>query len=63
MIHPSSGAYYTIPYEIEAYANQDNFNYLSTRKHTDINKYRIKDRKKTYEKYGRIEFLNYIKTL
>lgn len=63
LVHPSSGAYYTIPYEMEAYANQNNFEYLKTRTADSINKYKIKNRKQTYRKYGRRNFLEYIKTL
>lgn len=33
---------------MEAYANDDNFDYLKTRKPEDLDKYKIKDRKKTY---------------
>lgn len=63
IIHPASGAYYTICYEMEAYANAENLDYLKTRKPENLNKYKIKNRKKTYKKYGKIGFLNYIKTL
>lgn len=63
IIHPASGAYYTICYEMEAYANAENLDYLITRKPEDLNKYKIKDRKKTYKKYGKYGFLEYIKTI
>ena len=60
--HPSSSAYYTIPYEMEAYANESNFNYLETRTKDSVNKYDIKDRKKTYKAH-RNDWKQYIKTL
>lgn len=63
IIHPASGAYYTICYEMEAYANADNFEYLKTRTPENLNKYKIKNRKKTYKRYGKKGFLEYIKTL
>lgn len=61
--YPSSAAYYTIPYEMEAYANADNLQYLTTRIPEDLNKYKIKDRRKTFKKYGLAGFKEYIKTL
>lgn len=60
--HPSSSAYYTIPYEIEAYANQSNLDYLKTRTKDSVNKYIIKNRKKTYKEH-RENWKEYIKTL
>lgn len=60
--HPSSSAYYTIPYEMEAYANEDNFEYLTTRTKDSVNKYNINNRKKTYKAH-RYDWKEYIKTL
>ena len=60
--HPASSAYYTIPYEMEAYANADNLDYLSTRTAEDLNKYKIKDRKQTY-RANRNDWYTYLKTL
>lgn len=58
--HPSQGAYYTIPFEMEAYANENNKQYIATKE--SLNKYIIKDRKSTYKKY-RDNWKNYLKTL
>lgn len=62
IIYPASSAYYTIPYEMEAYANDDNFDYLKTRKSEDLDKYKIKDRKKTY-KANKKNWRQYLKTI
>ena len=62
IIYPASSAYYTIPYEMEAYANDDNFDYLKTRKPEDLDKYKIKDRKKTY-KANKKNWRQYLKTI
>lgn len=43
---PASSAYYTIPFEMEAYGNEDDFNYKVTK--DSWKKYDIKDRKQTY---------------
>lgn len=56
----SDSAYYTIPYEMEAYANQDNPNYVVTK--DSYKRYIIKDRQKTYKKYE-TNWIKYIKTL
>ena len=44
----SRSSYYTIPFEIEAYANEDNLDYEVTK--DSYKKYIIKDRKSTYNK-------------
>lgn len=49
-------------YEMEAYANDDNFDYLKTRKPEDLDKYKIKDRKKTY-KANKKNWRQYLKTI
>lgn len=47
IIAPASSAYYTIPFEMEAYANQHKLNYEVTK--DSWKKYDIKDRKRTYK--------------
>ena len=57
---PASAAYYTIPFEMEAYGNEDNFDY-----HPFENSWRlyiIEDRKETYKKY-RDNWRNFCKNL
>lgn len=49
IIHPASSAYYTIPYEMEAYANQHNKEYIDNYHGQFLHCYVIKDRKKTYK--------------
>lgn len=64
IIHPASSAYYTIPYEMEAYANEENPLYVKSYEITNINRYIIKDRKQTYRNCGSIsEWKKYIRTL
>lgn len=46
---PASAAYYTIPFEMEAYGNEHDFNYKVTK--DSWKKYEIKDRKETYKKH------------
>lgn len=62
IMHPSSAAYYTICYEMEAYANDSNPEYLALRKSENLKKYKIKNRRKTY-KANRKNWKNYLKTL
>ena len=52
IINPSSSAYYTIPYEMEAYANEENSNYINNYDGSHLIRYKIKDRKKTYKSKG-----------
>lgn len=49
---PFKSAYYTIPFEMEAYANEENYNYPLDYDGKYLHCYNIKDRKKTYRKYG-----------
>lgn len=63
LINPASGAYYTIPFEVEAYANQDNFEYWKNYDGNNLKKYTLKNRKKLYREIGRENWLNYIKGL
>lgn len=57
---PASSAYYTIPFEMEAYGNEHDFNYKVTK--DSWKKYYIKDRKETYKKY-RDNWREYCKNL
>lgn len=59
-----SSAYYTIYYEMEAYANEEDFSYIKNYDIKNIEKYKIKNRKETYKKFGSVrEWKKYIKTL
>lgn len=58
--NPSISAYYTIPYEMEAYANEDNPNYQVTK--DSYKRYIIKDRKNTFRK-NRSNWIKFIKQL
>ena len=49
---PVSAAYYTIPYEAEAYANDCNFDYSKNYDGSNLPKYTFKHRKKLYKKVG-----------
>lgn len=61
---PASAAYYTIPFEVEAYANEENFDYPKNYDGSNLAKYTFKNRKKLYKKYGNSrEWKAYIKTL
>ena len=46
---PASAAYYTIPFEMESYGNEHNFDYKVTA--NSWKKYEIEDRKETYKKH------------
>lgn len=63
--NPFSGsAYYTNPYEMEAYANEDRPTYIENYNPENIKKYNIKHRSKTYSKYGNpATWKSYLKTL
>lgn len=60
LINPSYSAYYTIPFEMEAYANQDNPLYTVTK--DSYKKYIINNRKSTYRK-NRSNWIQYLKSL
>lgn len=63
-IHPTSAAYYTIPYEMEAYANEDNADYITNYNPHMLSIYTIKDRKKTYKQHqGKSAWIEYCKSL
>lgn len=49
---PYKSAYYTIPYEMEAYANEDDHTYPDDYDGSKLHFYDITSRKKTYKKYG-----------
>lgn len=60
---PSSSAYSTIPFEVEAYALEDNQDALDNYDTTLLkSKYTLKNRKKTYKEH-RKGWRNYVKTL
>lgn len=65
IIKPSSSAYYTIPYECEAYANEANINYCVGYDGNNLTKYRFKNRKQLYKKLGgtSAKWKEYIKNL
>ena len=50
--NPARSAYYTIPFEMEAYANEEDPNYPLNYNGKYLHCYNIKNRKKTYRKYG-----------
>lgn len=62
---PFMSAYYTICYEMEAYANEDNKEYTVNYNDENINRYRLIHKKKTYEEKSKTikQWIEYIKTL
>ena len=62
---PASAAYYTIPFEVEAYANEDKLDYCTSYDGGNLPKYTFKNRKKLYKKAGGspAEWKAYVKTL
>ena len=64
ILHPSSSAYYTIPFEMEAYANENDSNYPVNYDGKYLHCYDIKNRKSTYKKYGSSrQWKEYVKTI
>ena len=63
IMNPASSAYLTNPYEIEAYANQENLEYWKNYDGTKLKKYVLKDRKKLFRKIGKANWMKYIKNL
>lgn len=64
IIHPASGAYYTIPFEMEAYANEDNPDYAKEYTGESLHCYKIKNRKKTYKQHsGKQRWKEFLKTI
>ena len=62
--NPANSAYYTIPFEMEAYANEEDPNYPLNYDGKYLHCYNIKNRKKTYRKYGNSRaWKEYIKTI
>ena len=63
-IKPYNGAYYTNRYEVEAYANEENFSYLKQYNRLQLRtKYTIKNARKIFNKLGVLEWKKYIKRL
>lgn len=60
IITPASSAYYTIPFEMEAYGNEDNYNYHPTKDSWKV--YKIKNRKQIY-KNNRYNWKEFCKNL
>lgn len=62
---PFISAYYTICYEMEAYANEDNKDYIINYNDENVNRYRLTHKKKTYEEKGGTfsKWKEYIKSL
>ena len=62
---PVSSAYFTIPYEVEAKANNTNFDYPKNYDGSNLAKYTLKNRKKLYKKVGgtKKDWIAYIRTL
>lgn len=52
ILHPSSSAYMTIPWECEAYANEENMEYCKNYNGSNVKKYTFKGRKKLYRQVG-----------
>lgn len=49
LMGPTSSAYYTIPFEMEAYGNEDDYNYHPVNNSWKL--YELEDRKETYKKH------------
>lgn len=60
LLYPMSSAYYTNPYEMEAYANSQNSNYIVIK--DSYKRYKIKNRRTTYKKYKN-NWIAYVKQL
>ena len=59
-----SSSYYTMKYEVEAYAKEDDETYLFRRKKGDVEKFKMNDRRKTFKECGSSYwFKAYIKNL
>lgn len=52
LIAPSKSAYYTIPFEVEAYANEEDFNYCKDYDGRYLPSYTFKNRKKLFKRDG-----------
>lgn len=62
VIAPASSAYYTIPYEVEAYANEENMEYPKNYDGATLKKYTLSNRKERYKSVAG-EWKQYVKTL
>lgn len=64
-ITPYNSAYYTIPYEVEAYANEDNKDYVKNYNNSNLkNKYMFKNRKELYKNFKNLShWKQHIKSL
>ena len=63
IINPASSAYFTIPYEVEAYANEENFQYPKMYDGTNLSKYTLKNRKDLYKGIADGKSSNWVKYL
>ena len=64
IIAPASSAYYTIPYEVEAYANEEKPEYAKNYDGSYLGKYTLTGRKKLYKKVGGTSlWRKYVKSL
>lgn len=61
---PLKANYYTLKYEAEAYANEENFDYPKLYDGSNLGKYTFDSRKKLFKKYGSAQMWKaYLKTL
>ena len=61
---PLKANYYTLKYEAEAYANEENFDYPKQYDGSNLGKYTFASRKKLFKKYGSVQMWKaYLKTL
>lgn len=51
IMNPASSAYYTIPFEMEAYGNEHDFTYCDNYDGSNLYKYDIDHRKSTYKEH------------
>ena len=64
IIAPASSAYYTIPYEVEAYANEEKPEYAKNYDGSNLGKYTLTGRKTLYKKVGGTSlWRKYVKSL
>ena len=63
IINPASSAYYTNPYEVEAYSNQENLDYWKSYTGNNLARCTLKNRKKLFREVGKENWLDYIKNL
>lgn len=61
---PFVSAYYTIPFEMEAYANEDDYSYYQNYNGEYLHCYTINDRKKQFKKYNNLyDWKKYLKSI